>query len=242
MPFPAVEIAPVGVAWVGPDLIGPEARAWRKERMRIIRCLLVLGLVAATARAAETFSDRLTAEEAARAGLRKLTPAERAALDALVQKYGGPASAGVSTAAAAPAPTAPPPVAAPAAPAVPARPAAPVPGPAVATAAPAPAAAPADEPPPKKSFLRRAKKDPAKPAKPAPEVIESEIDGSFTGWEETTVWTLKDGSIWRVDNRPRPYFTNRIANPKVKIYPALMNGFWLEIPDLDIRVRVVRLQ
>jgi hypothetical protein len=205
--------------------------------MRIIRCLLVLGLVAVTVRAAETFSDRLTAEEAARAGLGKLTPAERAALDALVQKYGVPSAAGISAAASAP--VLPPPVAAPAAPA---RSAIPAPAPAVAAAAPAPAAAPAVEPLPKKSFLRRAKKDPSKPAKPAPEVIESEIDGSFTGWEETTVWTLKDGSIWRVDNRPRPYFTNRITNPKVKIYPALMNGYWLEVPDLDIRVRVVRLQ
>lgn len=198
--------------------------------MRIIRCLLVIGLVTSAVRAADSFSTRLSPEESAQAGLGKLTAAERAALDALVQKYGGPA---------APAPTSPPlpPSSTPATP-----PPAPVIAAAPPAAAPSPSAAPAVAPAPeKKSFLRRAKKDPAA-AKPAANVIESEIDGSFTGWEETTIWTLKDGSIWRVDNRPRPYFTPRIVNPKVKVTPALLNGFWLEIPELDVRVRVVRIQ
>lgn len=198
------------------------------DGMKIIRCLLAFALAAVAARAADGFSSRLTPEELVKSGLGKLTPAERAALDGLVQKYGGPAEA-------APAPMTSPASVLPA----------PVPPlPALLPAAAAPAIKPAPvvaEAPAKKGFLRRAKKDSAA-AKPAAETIESEIDGSFTGWEETTVWTLKDGSIWRVDNRPRPYFTSRIANPKVKIYPALMNGFWLEIPELDVRVRVVRLR
>lgn len=202
--------------------------------MRIFRCLLVLGVMCVAGRAAETFTTRLSPEESALAGLGKLTAAERAALDALVQKYGGPVEQPSRVVSVTPAP----------APAPAAQAAAPAPvAPAAKTVAPAPKpAAPAvAEVPEKKGFLRRAKKDPAA-AKPAAGVIESEIDGSFTGWEETTVWTLKDGSIWRVDNRPRPYFTNRIANPKVKLTPALMNGFWLEIPELDVRVRVIRLQ
>lgn len=210
-------------------MVGTGAVARRNGCMRIIRCLLVLGLVTPAVQAAESFSNRLSPEESAQAGLGKLTAEERAALDALVQKYGGPAA---PSPASRPAPLASAPAKAPAKAATPAP---------VAAATPAPAVTPAPEAPAKKSFLRRAKKDPAA-AKPAPEVIESEIDGSFTGWEETTVWTLKDGSIWRVDNRPRPYFTNRITNPKVKIYPALINGFWLEIPELDVRVRVSRLQ
>jgi hypothetical protein len=199
--------------------------------MRIIRCLLVLGLVTGALRAAEGFSNRLSPEESVQAGLGKLTAAERAALDALVQKYGGP---GMPEPAPRPAPSAPV-----------ERPVVPAPTAPVAAATPPPVVTPPAEAPAKKSFLRRAKKDPAAAkteAKPAANVIESEIDGSFTGWEETTVWTLKDGSIWRVDNRPRPYFTGRISNPKVKITPALMNGFWLEIPELDVRVRVVRIR
>ncbi len=39
-----------------------------------------------------------------------------------------------------------------------------------------------------------------------------------------------------------PYYTNRMINPRVRIYPALLNGYWLEFVDLKVRVRVVRVK
>jgi len=190
--------------------------------MKLLLALMGWGLAVVAGFAAETFSTQLTPAEFERAGLGKLSPAERAELDALFHRYGGPPIAAPERKAAAVAPQ---------------PPAAKPPAPTPREAAVASAAEPA-----KSGFFRRAKKTPAAAPKPAAEVIETEIDGSFTGWEETTVWTMKDGSIWRVDNRPRPYFTSRVANPKVKIYPAIMNGYWIEFVDLGTRVRVLRLQ
>jgi hypothetical protein len=53
---------------------------------------------------------------------------------------------------------------------------------------------------------------------------------------------MKDGSIWRVDNRPRPYVSAKVSNPKVRITPALLNGYWIDFVDLGVRVRAVRLK
>ncbi len=185
----------------------------------------------------EAFTRRITPEEYARAGLGKLSAPERSELDALFRKYGPPGDKVVSAAV----PQVVPRVAeaTPVAPA-PAPAAAPAPDP-VETKAPAPGVVVAEEPKAPGGFFRKTKRAPAAP-KPKVEAIETEIDGSFTGWEEMTVWTMKDGSIWRVDNRPRPYFMNRVANPKVRIYPAVLNGYWLEIPAFNIRVRVQRLK
>lgn len=191
--------------------------------MKMLLALMGWGLATVASGAAATFSTQMTPAEFERAGLGKLSPAERAELDALFHRYGGPLIAAPEQKAAAAAPQ--PPAAKPPAP--------PPKETAVASAA----------EPTTSGFWRRAKKTPATAApKPAANVIETEIDGSFTGWEETTVWTMKDGSIWRVDNRPRPYFTSRVVNPKVKIYPAMINGYWIEFFELGARVRVLRLQ
>jgi hypothetical protein len=192
--------------------------------MKLLPALMGWGLAAVAGFAAETFSTQLTPAEFERAGLGKLSTAERAELDALFHRYGGPliaapepktATVGSGLSVAQP------------------------PAPRPQEAAVASAAEPTSS-----GFWRRAKKNPSSAAapKPAANVIETEIDGTFTGWEETTVWTMKDGSIWRVDNRPRPYFTSRVASPKVKIYPAILNGYWIEFIELGTRVRVRRLQ
>jgi hypothetical protein len=68
--------------------------------------------------------------------------------------------------------------------------------------------------------------------------IESEIDGDFRGWESQTVFRLKDGTVWQIDNRPAPYFHPRVKNPRVKVYPAALSGYWMEFPELDLKIRV----
>jgi hypothetical protein len=203
--------------------------------MKTLLGLVVFGAVATIGLAQDSLVRRLTPEEYARAGLGKLSPGELSELEGLIKKYGGP-GAELPTAAAVP-PTQPKP-----APTVQTATAAPKP---VAPANVVTSATPKEEPQDKPGgFFRKVRSKAVAPARPKTEVetIETEVDGSFTGWEETTVWTMKDGSMWRVDNRPRPYVTARVANPRVKIYPALINGYWVEFVDLKTRVRAVRLQ
>jgi hypothetical protein len=67
---------------------------------------------------------------------------------------------------------------------------------------------------------------------------ETEIDGWFDGWDASTTWRMADGSYWRVENKPAPYQAKRVKNPKVKIYPATLAGYWLEFVELDYKLRV----
>ena len=53
---------------------------------------------------------------------------------------------------------------------------------------------------------------------------------------------MTDGTIWRVDNKPTPQQAKRVLNPKVRIYPASLSGYWLEFVDLDYKVRVRQLK
>ena len=88
-------------------------------------------------------------------------------------------------------------------------------------------------------FLAKAKKILVSPGtKVEVAAIQTEIDGSFDGWDAMTTWRMKDGTMWRVDNKPAPYQAKRVANPKVKIYPAPLNGYWLEFVELDYKLRV----
>jgi hypothetical protein len=199
---------------------------------KLVPLLAALVLTAAAALAADLFSKQLSPEEYARAGLGKLSPRELSELDGLFQKYGQPGT-GKSTAS--PPPLVPPPP-------TQAKKSEPAPPPPRAEAAPKGVAqtptVKADDS--DQGFIRLRK------AAPAPKkdvvVISTEVDGTFAGWEETTVWTMKDGSIWRVDNRPRPYVAPKVSSPRVRITPALLNGYWIDFVDLGVRVRAVRLK
>ncbi len=111
------------------------------------------------------------------------------------------------------------------------------------TARAAAAAATAEQKRSEESFLTRAKKVFVAPGtKVEVAAIETEIDGAFSGWDDGTVWRMKDGTIWRVDNKPQPMQAKRVLNPKVRIYPASMSGYWLEFMELDYKLRVRQLK
>jgi hypothetical protein len=71
---------------------------------------------------------------------------------------------------------------------------------------------------------------------PAP-VSESTIVGKFRGWEPKQVITLANGERWRVANADS-YYTPVVEYPKVVVIPASMGGYWMEFPELKVRVRV----
>jgi len=177
-------------------------------------CLMVLGLSAAgLVRGEDPFSRRVSAEEFRTAGLVKLSSEELAQLDALFQKYGVPPGSSRQ-----PEPRA------------------------VAVQPPAPPAVPVDKSPGDSGVMAKARRIFSLPAaKPNPATIESQIDGWFEGWTRDTVWLLKDGTRWRVENNERPFKTRPAKDRKVKIYPAAINGHWLELPEFDQKLRVRQL-
>jgi hypothetical protein len=75
----------------------------------------------------------------------------------------------------------------------------------------------------------------------AEEPIESRIVGKFTGWQGRTVFRLENGQVWQVANAGTSYYSPALMNPQVKITPAALGAFWLTIPEIDQRVKVVPL-
>jgi hypothetical protein len=80
----------------------------------------------------------------------------------------------------------------------------------------------------------------AKPGKEQP--LESRLVGDFSGWSGHTTFTLENGSRWtQQDTSDVIPYSPKIHAPKVKIKPAAMNGFWLEVDGVGNRVRVTPL-
>ncbi|MDB6169977.1 MAG: hypothetical protein JWM88_2841 [Verrucomicrobia bacterium] len=67
--------------------------------------------------------------------------------------------------------------------------------------------------------------------------IESRIAGTFTGWSGSTIFTLENGQRWKVANGGE-YYSTAVKNPGVKVYPAGLGGFWMQIEGVGPRVRV----
>ena len=80
-----------------------------------------------------------------------------------------------------------------------------------------------------------------KPEKEQP--LEGRLVGDFTGWHGHTVFTLEDGTRWAQQNKTDSYeYFPVLHSPKVKIRPAAINGFWMEIEGVNLNVRVVPLE
>lgn len=206
-----------------------------------MRKLLWLGMILSTTSlmlAAETLTRRVSREEFRGAGLGKLSTEELAQVDALFQKYGAAAlvsAAAVKTAE----PTQPTVIDEAALRVARAEARAMQAEREVAAARAAELAAKAEQKQAEEGFLAKAMKGVVSAgARAEVRATETEIDGSFDGWDEKTWWRMKDGTLWRVDNKPAPFQAKRVKNPKVKIYPAAVNGSWLEFVDLDLKLRV----
>jgi hypothetical protein len=80
----------------------------------------------------------------------------------------------------------------------------------------------------------------------APETAEplaSRLVGEFNGWSGHTVFLLENGTQWVQQNRNETYaYSPTVHSPTVKITPATISGFWLEIKGVNRGVRVVPLK
>jgi len=205
---------------------------------------LVLGLAAA-ARADEGFLKSVSPEDFSAAGLNKLTPEERSRLEALVQQYKTGELADLRQQAEAKAAAA--------------RQEAEQKV-AAAEAKAKEAQAKADEAIAKsrvtetKAAEPTGKKQPGwftalltlrhaseKPEKQEP--FEGRLAGDFNGWHGHTVFTLEDGTRWTQQNKTESYdYYPVLHSPKVKIRPAAISGFWMEIEGVNLNVRVIPLE
>jgi hypothetical protein len=80
-----------------------------------------------------------------------------------------------------------------------------------------------------------------KPEKEQP--LENRLVGDFRGWKGKTNFTLEDGTRWAQQNPGEAYaYAPALHSPKVKITPAAINGFWLEIEGVNLSVRVIPLE
>ena len=188
-------------------------------------------LVQAAIAAPPSFSASVSADQAAAAGLDRLSPAQLAALDSLVEQYKGGELAAARAAAAR---------------ATAARQAAETEAAQAKAAAVRAEAAQAETQraaaPKSPGVFARAKALLHPPRAAAESVVESTIVGSFHGWEPRQVFVLASGERLQVSNDDH-YFTPPVDNPRVELVRASFGGFWMRFPDLGgVRVRVNLLE
>lgn len=202
--------------------------------------ILTLGLLvlAVTAKADTGFLKTLPAEDFAAAGLQKLTPEELTRLEALVQRYNKGEMTEVRQQAEAK-------VSAARAEAV-KRDVASEKKARNSEAKANETGAKAEAVPAKKQpgwftalvTLRRAREKPEKE-----EPLMSRLVGDFDGWNGRSIFKLEDGTRWVQQNRTDTYIYSPVLHsPKVKITPASIAGFWLEIEGVNLCVRVMPLE
>ncbi|HRE82642.1 MAG TPA: hypothetical protein PLN52_16480 [Opitutaceae bacterium] len=162
--------------------------------------------------AADSFSDQLTTEEFASAGLHKLTPEERVRLNTLIRQHetGELARARREATAAEAARIA-------------------------AEKKAAEAEAKITATPPVKAEGSWLKRITLKPGTEIDyETVETEMVGNFAGWRPGTVFTFANGQRWRVVDGT--YVTPPETGPRrVKIVPGMFGSFFLEFTGIRSR-------
>ena len=73
----------------------------------------------------------------------------------------------------------------------------------------------------------------------AAEVIESEIDGEFHGWDGETIFKLTNGQIWQLAEYSYEYGYD--YRPSVLIYKT-GNGYKMKVADMAETISVKRIK
>lgn len=80
--------------------------------------------------------------------------------------------------------------------------------------------------------LERAGKAPDKA-----DAFETRIKGEFSGWSGKTVFLLENGQRWQQAGEGS-YIDKPRQSPGVRIFPAGIGGYWMEVEGVNMRVRV----
>ena len=186
------------------------------NRLLIALCLTI-GTVALAAEG--DFTKTMTAADLARTGLAKLSPEELAQLKAVVERYKAGAVEVVQQQAESKVAAAETKIAA-----------------AEAKVRKAEQTAAVD--PKKPNWLRALitlEKSASSPEEAS--AIESRIEGDFKGWSGRTTFRLENGQIWQ-QSSSGDYETPPIPSPRVRVFPAKLGGFWIEVDGVNPRVKV----
>lgn len=211
------------------------------------KCIMTLGLLvlAVMAKADTGFLKTLPAEDFAAAGLQKLTPEEQARLEALVERYKTGEVAEVRQQAearmSASQQEAEQKIVAAETKAKEAEAKATEAEMKAKEAGTKAAAASAKKQPGWFTALITLNRASEKPEKEEP--LESRLAGDFDGWNGRSVFNLENGTRWVQQNKTETYaYAPVLHSPKVRIKPAAISGFWLEIEGVNLQVRVVPLE
>lgn len=71
-------------------------------------------------------------------------------------------------------------------------------------------------------------------------VIESQIEGDFTGWSGRTRFKLANGMVWQQVGSGE--FRHRAENPNVRIEPKSLGSWKLYVEGLSRSVKVKRIK
>jgi hypothetical protein len=71
------------------------------------------------------------------------------------------------------------------------------------------------------------------------EVVESRIDGKFSGWYGKTVFRLENGQEW-TQTESGSFSNGKYDHPKVRIKPMMMGTWLMAVPACGCDVRVER--
>jgi len=74
---------------------------------------------------------------------------------------------------------------------------------------------------------------------PAADVIESRIDGEFSGWKGETIFKLENGQIWQQANYA--YMYTYKYRPRVLIFRT-HRGYEMQVEGVHNRIRVIRIR
>src|SRR5512144_2529193 len=75
----------------------------------------------------------------------------------------------------------------------------------------------------------------------ARDVVESHIDGTFTGWHGKSVFKLDNGQEWR-QAESGAYDAGKFENPVVRIKPMLLGSWLMYVEGCGCSVRVQRIK
>lgn len=179
------------------------------KNITFVRVLLITTyLLLHAAAVGGEFTQSLTPEKLQASGLVKLTPAEIAQLESLIENY----KTGAVEKAVAAVPPAPPAV------------------------KPAPVTKSGGIMPDWVGALITLKRSEKGPA--AQQTLESMLVGDFSGWSGRTSFKLENGQLWIQANSDSYQYSPVLNSPKVKIYPASLGNYWMEIEGTNQRCRV----
>ncbi len=87
-----------------------------------------------------------------------------------------------------------------------------------------------------------AQRDFGKPVAQTPEAtyLESQVAGSFDGWEPNQLINLANGQVWRIVDGSRAYMAAR-SQPKVRIEQGAFGAYYLSVEGLTQAPRVRRV-